>query len=157
MAARASGSRSTSVGKGRPDRLISPPGGSERSERGGMFHQSGRAAPTDWISPPEGSERSERGGMFHLVGERLPHLLVARRGPDARIGVRGRFVVRARHVEGEAVIEDYPVAVFRPQRGMRIAVDRAKILAFARAARDSGVELADEGARTREALGNLSA
>src|SRR5579864_6433843 len=28
----------TSVGKGRPDRLTSPPGGSERSERGGMFH-----------------------------------------------------------------------------------------------------------------------
>src|SRR6185312_14033429 len=27
-----------SVGKGRPDRLTSPPGGSERSERGGMFH-----------------------------------------------------------------------------------------------------------------------
>ena len=26
------------VGKGRPDRLTSPPGGSERSERGGMFH-----------------------------------------------------------------------------------------------------------------------
>jgi len=30
----------TSVGKGRPDRLTRPPGGSERSERGGMF-QSG--------------------------------------------------------------------------------------------------------------------
>ena len=27
-----------SVGKGRPDRLTSPLGGSERSERGGMFH-----------------------------------------------------------------------------------------------------------------------
>jgi len=30
--------RIISVGKGRPDRLTSPPGGSERSERGGMFH-----------------------------------------------------------------------------------------------------------------------
>src|SRR5579864_7650361 len=55
----------TSVGKGRPDRLTSPPGGSERSERGGMFIPVGKGRPDRLTSPPGGSERSERGEMFH--------------------------------------------------------------------------------------------
>ena len=53
-----------SVGKGRPDRLTRPPGGSERSERGGMFPV-GKGRPDRLTRPPGGSERSERGGMFH--------------------------------------------------------------------------------------------
>jgi hypothetical protein len=55
-----------SVGKGRPDRLTSPPGGSERGERGGMFIPVGKGRPNRLTAPPGGSERSERGGMFHV-------------------------------------------------------------------------------------------
>src|SRR5579864_9149079 len=58
-----------SVGKGRPDRLTGPPGGSERSERGGMFIPVGKGRPDRLTGPPGGSERSERGGMFIPVGK----------------------------------------------------------------------------------------
>jgi hypothetical protein len=56
-----------SVGKGRPDRLTNPPGGSERSERGGMFIPGGKGRPDQLTSPLGGGERSERGGMFHPI------------------------------------------------------------------------------------------
>src|SRR5689334_19990142 len=54
------------VGKGRPDRLTSPPGGSERSERGGMFIPVGKGRPDRLTSPP-GAARSV-GGRFILIG-----------------------------------------------------------------------------------------
>src|SRR4249920_908195 len=48
-----------SVGKGRPDQLTSPLGGSERSERGGMFHVSWEGPPRPTDQPP-GGQRAER-------------------------------------------------------------------------------------------------
>ena len=55
-----------SVGNGRPDRLTSPLGGSERSERGGLFILVGKGRPDRLTSPLGGSKRSERGGCFIL-------------------------------------------------------------------------------------------
>src|SRR6478672_13891650 len=75
----ASSIRAKSIGKGRPDRLTSPLGGSERSERGGIFHPGGKGRPgrgSERVSPtgrPEGEHPSAkhadrptgRGGTFH--------------------------------------------------------------------------------------------
>ncbi len=75
-----------SVGKGRPDRLTGPPGGSERSERGGMFILVGKGRPDRLTGPPGGSERSERGGMFILVSDPAdPRAWPATRAADARV------------------------------------------------------------------------
>src|SRR6185437_3563857 len=49
----------------------SPPGGSERSERGGMFIPVGKGRPDRLTSPPGGSDRSERGAMFHSAERRF--------------------------------------------------------------------------------------
>src|SRR6185437_5023580 len=56
-----------SVAPGRPKPLTHPPAGSERSERGGMFHPSG-AGPPQATDPPPGGAASEAsvGGCFIL-------------------------------------------------------------------------------------------
>src|SRR5690349_11433326 len=62
--------RRMSVGKGRPDRLIRPLGGSERSERGGTFSREGPPRPTE---PPPRGQRAERAwGDVHPSREGPP-------------------------------------------------------------------------------------
>src|SRR5689334_6704983 len=50
--------------------------------------------------------------------ERGPDLAIALGGPDARALDAGKLVPEARDVEGEAVLEDGPVAVLVAQRGV---------------------------------------
>src|SRR5690606_3411181 len=65
--------------------------------------------------------------VWLLVGDhflqRVPHLLVALGGPDARIRIlAARLVVAAGDVEGQAVIEDHPVAVLGLELGIGLGV-----------------------------------
>src|SRR5204863_2217611 len=64
-----------------------------------------------------------------LTLQRFPHLLVALRGPDAWIAILRRFVVSARHVERQAVIEDDPASILRLEASVGFLVHGAQIFA----------------------------
>src|SRR5438105_14748478 len=86
-----------------------------------------------------------------LILQGFPHLLVALRGPDARIAILCCFVVSARHVERQAVIEDDPASVLRLEALVRLLVHGAQILARGGALLHRSKPFADEGARAVEA------
>src|SRR6185437_6018743 len=83
------------IGKGRPDRLASPLGGSERSERGGTFIPVGKGRPDRLIRPLGGSERSERGGTFILAPGGRDSPAHARALPRPLVGEHGEAHVIA--------------------------------------------------------------
>src|SRR6202035_1205511 len=80
-----------------------------------------------------------------------PHLPVTLRRPDARVAKTRGFIIRARNIERQAVIEDHPVAVFRPQSLADIPVDGFQVATGHHTFFHSGVELGDEVARPRKA------
>src|SRR6185312_16705061 len=86
--------RIISVAKGRPERLISPPGGSERSERGGTFHPSREGPPRATDQPP-GGQRAERAwGDVSSAGEfsiRRPRHRRGNSRDTSRRSARGRL------------------------------------------------------------------
>src|SRR3569623_646246 len=63
-----------------------------------------------------------------LTFQRLPHLLVALRGPDARVAEARDLVVRARDVERQAVIEDHPVPELGLERIVRLPIARSQVM-----------------------------
>src|ERR1700732_857957 len=83
--------------------------------------------------------------------QRAPHLLVTLGRPDARVAKTGGFIIRARNIERQAVIEDHPMAVFRPQLRADILVDRLQIATGRNTLLYSGVEFGDEVACPRKA------
>ena len=65
--------------------------------------------------PAEVNVRSRRDRVHprRLPLQRLPHVLVPLRGPDARMNVTRCFIVGAADVEGQTMIKDHPMSELR--------------------------------------------
>ena len=93
-------------GSGSPGPKQAPPGGSERSERGGIDFGSGSPGPKQ--APPGGSERSERGGLAGVPGAPLLVLFHGLEGSSqshyarafARLAQRRRWSFVVPHFRG---------------------------------------------------------
>src|SRR6202171_4888165 len=82
-----------------------------------------------------------------LAFQRLPHRLVALRGPDARIAILCRFVVRPSHVERQAMIENDPLSELWLEHRVRFLVNSAQIVSCRRASLHGAEHFTDECAR----------
>ena len=106
----------------------------------------------------DGVEASASRSMRVASGlQRRPHLLVALRGPDARVAVRGRLVEGARDVERHAVLVDELLAVAsvaarrgcRRRRASGRGPAATPCLTLANSSRDEGARRGDAVAAHR--------
>src|SRR4051794_19875689 len=79
------------------------------------------------------------------VLKRLPHLDIALGGPDARVVQSLGLVIGAGDVEWHAVLEDHPVAVFRPHLPHRVVIDLLEAGAPVGTRLGDGEEVGGEG------------